>query len=120
VADDEFPVSSYVDPAVLEGPFYVGYVCLCFLSREFTSADRTDRRLTSRATLRKKKGEKKEKRRGWPPPHCWDRYSHGAFSALNMAIRFSSACLRYTRLFSRAAQLREADSVVRARMYVER
>lgn len=32
LADDEFPVSPYVDPAALEGPFYVGYVCLCFLS----------------------------------------------------------------------------------------
>ncbi|EGI61275.1 hypothetical protein G5I_10523 [Acromyrmex echinatior] len=30
--NNEFPVSSYIDPTVLERPFYVGYVCLCFLS----------------------------------------------------------------------------------------
>lgn len=109
MADDEFPVSSYVDPAALEGPFYVGYVCLCFLFERIHVRRQNrpnDRRLTSRSRaqhhVKKKKkeaGREEEKERtsrlagvAAAPPrphrHREDRHLHGAFSALNMAIRF--------------------------------
>lgn len=77
-----FRFRRYVDPAALEGPFYVGYVCLCFL---YDAADKTDRTTGAadvtesreRACARRQVKEKEKKRKknnrlaaaalSWPP-----------------------------------------------------
>lgn len=139
-ADDEFPVSSYVDPAALERrPFYVGYVCLCFLHEEFTDKidwrhaeehrEETSWRHGVARTLRKKRRKRNPPGRrktsseaGASSRINYHRraralFARGAFSVLNIAIRLSSR-LHYVCGFFFLLRSREKQRQTRIYMHV--